>query len=122
VRAGIVRDPNKVFKNAQKAADHGFGHVLSVHCDVYCTDDGPGMTLGQLWAITGLPHTKMQVSTVERLEAVGVELTLDVSDGQPLTRHHAKLPEPMGESSAQKFIDYFDMPIPTPGGGKEEIP
>lgn len=80
------------------------------------------MTLEQLWAIADLPHTKMQVTTVERLQAAGVELILDVSDGQPLTHHHAKLPEPVGEYSAQKFIDCFDMPIPTPGGGKEEIP
>jgi hypothetical protein len=120
VRAGIVRDAQVVLKKAQRAADEGFGHVLSVHCDVYCTDDG-GLTAEQLWARTGLPHKKMQLSRVETLQEAGIELILDTSDGQPETHHNAKLPEPVGESSAQRFIDCFDMPIPT-SGGKEAIP
>lgn len=117
----MVREPSIVLKKAQKAADHGFGHVLSVHCDVYATDDGPGLTIEQLWATADLPHKQMQVSTVEKLREAGIELTLDVTDGQPLTHHHAKLPEPVGELSAQRFVECFDQPIPTPGNGKEEI-
>lgn len=122
MRGGILRDPEKLLTKAQKAAAHGFGHVISVHCDVDCTDDGPGLTVEELCEISDIPHSKIQLTTVNRLAAVGVELELDVSDGQPFTHHNAKLPEPVGESAAKAFIDCFDMPIPKPGGGKEGIP
>lgn len=117
-----MRDAQVLLGKAQKAADHGFGHVISVHCDVDCTDNGPGLSIERLCEISGIPHPKIQLSSVERLTAAGIELELDVSDGQPFIHHHAKFPEPVGESSMQAFIDCFDMPIPKPGGGKVQIP
>ena len=51
LRGGSLRDPQKILAKAQKEADHGFGHVISVHCDVDCTENGPGLTIPELCAV-----------------------------------------------------------------------
>lgn len=101
----------------EEAIEDGDGPVISVFCDVDCTDT-QAMDLQELCAESGVVHTKVQVTTVSRLRARGFDPILEVSNGEPFTHHHVVLAEPVQESTLQAFIDCFDEPIANPAGGK----
>ena len=64
------------------------------------------------------------IATFGKLQDAGIELNEAPSQpaGPDLPIHHnAKLPDPVGESSVQTFVDCFDMPIENPRGGKEQV-
>ncbi|SKW13138.1 Uncharacterised protein [Mycobacteroides abscessus subsp. abscessus] len=82
----------------------------------------PGMSLVELCIVSDVIHSKVQVSTVCRLEEAGFQLEADITDGQPHTHHHVLFEEPVQESTLSAFIQCFDEPIPTPSGGKQRKP
>lgn len=120
VRAGKVRDVETLREKVNEAIEDGDGAVISVFCDVRCTDATDGMTLHELCAESEVVHSKVQVTTVARLREQGFEPILDVSDGQRFTHHHVALAEPVQESTLQRFIDCFGEPVANPAGGKRK--
>jgi len=114
VRGGIGRDVDTLMKSVQAANRAGCGNVISVHADVGCTNEGSGISLVELCA--QVPHQKVQLSTAGALAEVGIELVLDVSEGQALTHHHAVLPDPV-EEFAQVFLQCFSEPLQKPEEG-----
>lgn len=107
----------------EMAIEDGDGAVLSVFCDVSRTvHEHPGMSLVELCIVSDVIHSKVQVSTVCRLEEAGFQLEADITDGQPHTHHHVLFEEPVQESTLSAFIQCFDEPIPTPSGGKQRKP
>jgi hypothetical protein len=119
VRGGTVRDVATLKTKVDEAIEDGDGAVISVFCDVNRTDTD-AMTLAELCAESEVIHTKVQVTTVARLQAQGFEPILDISNGQLLTHHHVVLAEPVQESTLQAFIDCFDEPVANPAGGKRK--
>jgi hypothetical protein len=115
VRGGIGRSVESLRGPLAVANQRGLGNALSVQADVWCTDEGAGLTLEQL--CEHIPHGKVQVATAGKLLAAGIELVLDDSGGQPFTHHHAVLPDPVGES-AIAFLECFSEPIVNPARGK----
>lgn len=119
VRGGTVRDVDTLKTKVEEAVEDGDGPVISVFCDIECTDT-QAVSLEQLCADSGVVHTKVQVTTASRLRARGFEPILEVSNGEPFTHHHVVLTEPVQESELQAFIDCFDEPIANPVGGKRK--
>jgi hypothetical protein len=92
VRGGTVRDVATLKTKVDEAIEDGDGAVISVFCDAKRTDT-VAMTLAELCAESEVIHTKVQVTTVARLQAEGFEPILDVSNGQRFTHHHVVLDE-----------------------------
>lgn len=119
VRGGTVRDIATLKTKVEEAIEDGDGAVISVFCDVKRTET-EAMNLAELCAESEVIHTKVQVTTVARLQAQGFEPILDISNGQRSTHHHVELTEPVQESTLQAFIDCFDEPVANPAGGKRK--
>lgn len=119
VRGGTVRDVDTLRSKIEDAIEDGDGAVISVFCDVKRTDT-EAMSLRELCAESEIVHTKVQVTTVSRLQAQGFEPILDISNEQRFTHHHVVLDEPVQESALQAFIDCFDEPVANPAGGKRK--
>ena len=81
VRAGKVRDVETLKTKVEEAIEDGDGPVISVFCDVRRTETET-MSLYELCAESEVVHTKVQVTTVARLQAQGFEPILDISNGQ----------------------------------------
>ena len=120
IRGGKVRDVETLREKVDEAIEDGDGAVVSVYCDLNRTDTDE-MTLAELCAASEIKHSKVQVTTVARLQAAGFEPILDTSDGQLFTHHHVALEEPVQESTLRAFIDCFDEPIANPAGGKRKL-
>lgn len=114
----MSREVDVLKEKVNDAIEDGDGAVISVFCDTKRTDDDEGMSLYELCAESGIPHRKVQVTTVSRLQEEGFELILDTSGEQQITHHHVGVPEPVQESRLQAFIDCFDEPVANPTGGK----
>jgi hypothetical protein len=120
VRGGTVRDVETLRTKVEDAIEDGDGAVISVFCDVKRADTEAPMTLHDLCAESDIVHTKVQVTTVSRLQVQGFEPILDISNEQRFTHHHVVLDEPVQESALQAFIDCFDEPVANPAGGKRK--
>lgn len=118
IRGGTIRDPAALKRKVENAIEDGDGPVISVFCEPERAEGAPPMALEVLCRISEVVHSKVQVTTVGRLEEAGFSLELDVSNGQPLTHHHVVVDDPVQESTLQRFIDAFDEPVATPTGGK----
>jgi hypothetical protein len=119
VRGGSTRDAAAVRETLEDAIADGDGAVLSVNVDQELPGEALVETLYRICEVAGTPHSKIQVSYAQVLQAAGVQLVPFRAEGEAENHYHAVFREPLELDQIEAFIRCFDVPIDNPTGGKK---
>lgn len=108
VRGGQQLTPADVQQRADEEPDGTWG--LSIRT-------APGKSLEELVRESEIPHTKIRVSRVGKIRAIGPEFDVRPTDGPGYPPHHGTIvipSRPVSDEDARAVCNAFDEPIPNP--------
>ncbi|UOW01259.1 hypothetical protein [Agrococcus sp. SCSIO52902] len=113
VRGGSLRDAREIRELVLDNADMGTP-ALSVFVDAPRPDETEEECIERICRVQGIPHGKIQLSSVSRLEAAGFRLTHEPGGNQGPHHYHVHFDVPVEQSQAEGFVASFESPVPNP--------
>lgn len=117
VRGGMMSADN-LAEAILDAIYEGTGPVLSVYSFNFAPNETVGQLLVRISTASGIPHKKIRVSSVSKIQALGLQIVHDDSNDQAPCHYHIVFPDEPTSLEIEKLVSVFDDPIENPTGGK----